>query len=168
MFARWLGSESVESVVTTLGPGAAARPLPASSGARASRPGNASLDAGLRQLTARLKLWKMRDHGSAAQFAHVRAPLSAAQLAAVDRMTRTRPMCSPTSCATRSSLAAQGQGSVAAVPTSVRDLTPGPAGRARSIAITRLRHAPYDTLGLIAERDSRGWVLVDVVFTVDQ
>jgi hypothetical protein len=47
-------------------------------------------------------------------------------------------------------------------------LTPGSNGRPRSIAITRLRHAPYDTLGLIAERDSRGWVLIDVVFTVDQ
>ena len=54
------------------------------------------------------------------------------------------------------------------LPYIVRALTPGSNGRPRSIAITRLRHAPYDTLGLIAERDSRGWVLIDVVFTVDQ
>ena len=170
VFARWLGSESVESVVMTLGPGAAVRPLPASTGARASQPGNASLDPGLRQLTARLKLWKMRDHGSAAQLAHVRAPLSAAQLAAVDRMTRA-PGAYVQPDELRNAffpLLPKGKDPSPLLPYLVRDLTPGSAGRARSIAITRLRHAPYDTLGLIAERDSRGWVLVDVVFTVDQ
>ena len=88
VFARWLGTESVASVVMTLGAGAAARPLPISSGVRASQSGNASLDPALRQLTARLKLWKMRDHGAAAPLAHARAPLSTAQLAAVDRLTR--------------------------------------------------------------------------------
>ena len=170
VFARWLGTESVESVVMTLGPGGAARPLPASSGARPSQPGNASLDPGLRQLTARLKLWKMRDHGSAAQLAHARAPLSAAQLAAVDRLTqRSEAYVQPDELRNAFfPLLPKSKDPSPLLPYIVRALTPGSNGRPRSIAITRLRHAPYDTLGLIAERDSRGWVLIDVVFTVDQ
>ena len=38
VFARWLGTEPVESVVMTLGAGAAARPVPVSSGARHHSP----------------------------------------------------------------------------------------------------------------------------------
>jgi len=170
VFARWLGTEPVESVVMAFGPGAAARPLPASSGARASQPGNASVDPALRQLTARLKLWKMRDHGSAAVLAHARAPLSAAQLASVDRLTR-GPGAYVQPDELRNAffpLLPKSKDPSPLLPYVVRELKPGATGRPRSIAITRLRHAPYDTLGLIAERDSRGWVLVDVVFTVDQ
>lgn len=47
----------------------------------------------------------------------------------------------------------------------VRELTPISARRAPA---SRSRACGYDTLDLIAERDSRGWSLVNVVFTVDQ
>jgi hypothetical protein len=170
LFARWLGTESVESVVTALGVDPAAPPRAAGSGARASQPGNASTDPGLRQLTARLKLWKLRDHGSAAVLAHARAPLSAAQLAAVDRLARAPGAYVQPDELRNAFFPLLPKSNVPSplLPYVVRELKPGPTGRARSIAITRLRHAPYDTLGVIAERDSRGWVLVDVVFTVDQ
>jgi len=39
--------------------------------------------------------------------------------------------------------------------------------RPRAIAIARLRHAPYDTVGWIAERRGARWVLVDMVAMVD-
>ena len=144
--------------------------MPRASGARASQPGKASVDSGLRQLTARLKLWKLRDHGSAAVLAHARAPLSAAQLAAVDGLARA-PGAYVRPDELRNAffpLLPKSKDPSPLLPYVIRELTPVSAGRARSIAITRLRHAPYDTLGLVAERDSRGWALVDVVFTVDQ
>ena len=112
----------------------------------------------------------MRDHGSAALLAHARAPFSAAQLAAVDRLTRA-PGAYVQPDELRNAffpLLPKSKHPSPLLPYVVRELTAGSTGRARSIAIARLRHAPYDTLGLIAERDSRGWVLVDVVFTVDQ
>ena len=170
LFSRWLGTESVESVVNVLGTEAAVRPVADASGARASQPGKKGINSGNRQLTARLKLWKLRDHGSAAVLAHARAPLSAAQLEAVDRLTRT-PGAYVQPDELRNAffpLLPKSEYPSPLLPYVVRALTPTSSGRARSIAITRLRHAPYDTLGLIAERDSRGWVLVDVVFTVDQ
>ena len=44
---------------------------------------------------------------------------------------------------------------------------PAAGGAPRMIAILRLRHAPYDTLGLIAERVEAGWKLTDVVGAAD-
>ena len=86
-----------------------------------------------------------RDHGSAAQLAHVRAPLSAAQLAAVDRMTRAPGAYVQPLTELRNAffpLLPKGKDPSPLLPYLVRDLAPGAAGRARGVAITRLRHAP--------------------------
>lgn len=150
LFARWLGSEPVDIVVKALATGS---------------------DARRRQLSARLKLWKLRDHGSAAVLAHARAPLSAAQLSAVDRLARA-PQASVQPDDLRNAFFAvlpKSKDPPPLVPYVVRELPPGPQGHARSIALLRLRHAPYDTLGLVAERVAPGrWRLSDVVSVVDQ
>ena len=170
LFARWLGTEPVDAVVLSLAAGRAVPPAPGSIVPRASQSPRGRVDPELRQLIARLELWKLRDHGSAAVLAHARAPLSAAQLEAVDRLTRA-PGAYVQPDELRNAffpLLPKSEHPSPLLPYIVRELKPLADGRQRSIAITRLRHAPYDTLGLVAERSDRGWVLVDLVFTVDQ
>ena len=75
LLARWLGEERVEDIVAEF-----ARPPAGATKAEAAR--------GTRELVARLKLWKLRDHGAAAALAHAPAPLTAAQLRAVDALVR--------------------------------------------------------------------------------
>ena len=52
------------------------------------------------------------------------------------------------------------------LPYIVRAL-PTAGGAQRMIAIARLKHAPYDTVGWIAEQRGDRWVLIDMVSSVD-
>jgi hypothetical protein len=158
LVARWLGSEPVARVVAELaGAGMSA-------GGGAPKP-----DARLRQLAARMTLWKLRDHGSAAALAHAAGPLNARQLAAVDRLAKTPAAFVAASPAEAFfPLLAKGEYASPLLPYIVRELPASPSRVPRMIAIARLRHAPYDTVGWIAERSADRWVLVDMVAAVDQ
>jgi hypothetical protein len=35
------------------------------------------------------------------------------------------------------------------------------------VAVAKVKHAPYDTIGLVAERNSAGWKIVSLVSSVD-
>ena len=59
--SRWLSSEKVEALVTEMGRGRQTR--------------DSDSPGAQRQLIARLKLWKLRDHGSAAELAHAHRTL---------------------------------------------------------------------------------------------
>ena len=154
LIARWLGAEPVERVAAELA-GAAAAGKP---------------DARLRELTARMKLWKLKDHGSAAALAHAAQPLDAKQLAQVERLAKAPgAYVAPGSVAEAFfPLLAKGEHASPLLPYIVRELPASPSRAPRTIAIARLRHAPYDTLGWIAERVGDRWVLVALVGAVDQ
>jgi hypothetical protein len=158
LIARWLGAEPVEDVVAEL---AGAGPH---DGKRPPKP-----DARLRELTARMKLWKVKDHGSVAELAHAMKPLSAAQLRTVDQLTKSgKAYVGPVSPQEAFfPLLAKGEYASPLLPYIVREL-PAAGGNARTIAIARLMHAPYDTVGWIAQRRGDAWVLTDMVFAVDQ
>jgi hypothetical protein len=144
--ARWLGAERIEDVLAEMGPG--------------KRPAA--------ELAARLKLWKLRDHGSAAELAHAPMPLSAAQLKAVERLTRNpAAYVAPTSVAQALyALQPSTPEPMPMLPYIVRAL-PAAGGAPRMIAIARLVHAPSDTVGWIAEKRGERWVLIDMVSSVD-
>jgi hypothetical protein len=158
--ARWLGSERIEDVLAEMGPGKGTR----------SAAANASEDVprSPAELAARLKLWKLRDHGSAAALAHAAAPLAAAQLKAVERLTRNPAAYVPPSSVAEAlySLQPSTPAPMPMLPYIVRELPP--VGTApRMIAIARLKHAPSDTVGWIAEKRGERWVLIDMVSSVD-
>lgn len=157
LLERWLGEEPVPRVLEAF---ALKADAPRDRGPAA---------ANLRQLTARMTLWKLRDHGAVSDLAHSRVPLSEAQLRAVDRLGRDpaafiRPAAPGDAVF---ALLAQGANASPLLPYVVRNLPPSPQGSARAIAILRLQHAPYDTLGWIAQRGAQGWGLVSVVAAVD-
>jgi hypothetical protein len=143
LIVRWLGNEPVEAIVGSA-PGAA-------------------------QLGARLKLWKLRDHGAAARLAHLTRPFSAAEIAQVNALSK-QP---------GANVAAPVE--QALFPLVTRSPTPSPllpyilhmspgqgASAPRAIAVARLKHAPRDTIGFVAEKSASGWTLVDVTSVVDQ
>ncbi|MBH2008562.1 MAG: hypothetical protein I8H71_02560 [Xanthomonadaceae bacterium] len=143
LIARWMGKEPVESIV-------------------GSSPGSV-------QMIARLKIWKLRDHGTAARLAHLARPYSAAEIAQINALSKDP----------KSSVAEPPQ--KAFFPLVTGGVNPSPllpyilhilpregTSALRAIAVARLKHAPRDTIGLVAEKSGSGWALVDVMSVVDQ
>lgn len=161
LMARWLGSESVESVVADMAGGNA---LPAKGATLAKA------DPSVRDLAARMKAWKLNDHGAVAELLHTRAALKPAQLQAIDRLARAPgALVRPAAVADAFfPLLAKGKYASPLLPYIVRELPAAAGAKPRVVAIARLRHAPYDTLAWIAERGNSGWRLVAMVSAVDQ
>lgn len=165
LFAHWLSSEPVESMVLAL----ADVDLPPATSKSAAREATAMHEARMRQLLAQLKLWKMRDHGTAGRLLHGQNQLSAAQLKEVDRLAKRKDaFVLPTSPQLAFvPLLAKGEHASPLLPYVLRKL-PDASTATRMIAIVRLQHAPYDSLGFIAQRVRDRWVLIDVASTIDQ
>jgi hypothetical protein len=154
---RWLSTERVEKLVSDRAPTRAQ-----------TAPATDKVTRSPAELIARLKLWKLRDHGAAAELAHAHGPLDAAQLKTVERMTRDPGASVATISVADAVLPLQPStpAPVPMLPYIVCSL-PSTSGAKRMIAIARLRHAPYDTVGWIAEQRGDRWVLVDMVWSVD-
>lgn len=146
VLARWLGDEKVEAVLADLGP---ARPSP--------------------ELATRLRLWKVRDHGAVAALAHARPPLSAAQLRRAAALTRSPGVFVRADRLTDAVFPLQALAPYATpLLPYVTSALPAAAGNLpRAAAILRLRHAPYDSIALIAEKRGDRWSLVELVPVVD-
>ena len=143
LIVRWLGNEPVEAIVA--------------SSARAS------------QLVARLKLWKLRDHGTAARLAHLARPFSAAEIAQVNALSK-QPGANVEVAPEQAffPLVTHTPNPSPLLPYILHILPGEGASAPRAIAVARLKHAPRDTIGLVAEKSASGWTLVDVVSVVDQ
>jgi hypothetical protein len=121
------------------------------------------------QLQARLKLLKLQDHGTAAGLVHKKGMLSASDLRKVSVLTRdVSAYVQPASVADALlPLVTRGANVSPLLPYIARDFPGSGNASPRAIAMMRLKHAPYDSVGLIAERTPSGWKLLDVVAAVD-
>lgn len=149
LLARWFDNRPVEKIVEDFGSHA----LRSSAG---------------RELAARLKVWKLHDHGSVAELAHLAGPYSTAQRRKIDKAAREarRGVSAMSTAQAVFPLLSISATPTPLVPYIVRGL-PERAGHERALAILRLKHAPYDTVGLIAEREGGEWKLVQLVSAVD-
>jgi hypothetical protein len=158
LIMRWLGDEQLETVVSEMAQ------VKVSDGKNRGTPSSRAA-----QLATRLKLWKLRDHGTWAQLAHLTRPYTAAEIARVNDQSN------------KSAENVAMEARQVLFPLVIYDPKPSPllpyilhmvpeerTSVPRAIAILRLKHAPRDTLGLIAEKDSSGWRLVDLVSVEDQ
>jgi hypothetical protein len=160
LFRRWLGSDPVEQVALDLMKVAAA-----------AGDGQAPLSAELvRQVTARMKIWKVRDHGAVQHLAHLHEPFSARQMLEVERLTRQPGTFIPAMAPSQAlyPLFPKEKDVSPLLPYILRPLPDARPAGSRMFAIARLKHAPYDTVGFIAERVKGGWRLIDLVGVVDQ
>lgn len=148
LIERWLSDEKPEAVVREFAGGVD--------------------KAQARELAARLKLWKVQDHGRAASLAHVPAPLTARQLAEVDNLTKAPAAALRAKTVPEAffPLVAGGKRASALLPYVLRPFA-NTGTPERVMAIARLKHAPYDAVGWIAERSEQGWVLIEMVSVVD-
>lgn len=154
LLARWLGPEPVDTVVAELGPDVDDAP-------RAARQSPAA-----RQLAARLKAWKLKDHGTVAALAHAASPLSAAQLRSIDRLAQDGKAFVSVGSLAEAVFPLQRAGPLAS-PLVPYIVSPAHSSEGRFMAIARLRHAPYDSVGWVAEKRAGRWALVDVVSVVN-
>jgi hypothetical protein len=119
------------------------------------------------EIATRLKLWRLRDHGRVADIAHSAKALTPAQVAEVNRLAR-----DPEAFARYATLndafyplMAKGNDVQALFPFLV---APVPGGaRPRMVAFGKLRHLPYDTIAIVADKLDGGWAIVGVTSTVD-
>lgn len=145
---RWLSAEKLEVVVAEL----CGKKTPS------------------RELLARMKLWKVQDHGLVSSLAHAPALLTAKQLTTVDNLTRAQTVYVQARTARDALLPVIAKGAEVSSlqPYVIRPLAPRGDGKPeRFIAIARLRHAPYDTVGWVVEHEQNGWILVDMISVVD-
>jgi len=160
-FADWISTNDFDAL-------AAANAAPALKNSGAAR-GDAFAPLDKVQLAARLRIWRMRDHGAVADLAHTRDRLSAGQLAALGAIAR-----SPAGIARYANptdaffpLLTHGPHPSPLLPFIVRSASPSPSGNARAVAIAKLRHAPYDTIAVVAEDLAGQWRVISIVGVVD-
>jgi len=159
-FVRFVSDDDLDAVAAEF----AATPTAAPAGAKVAL---APMDKS--ELAARLKAWRIRDHGRVAELAHALPPLSSQQrnsLAAIakDRGALVHP-------------ASPGDAFMPLLiktpePTPlmgfiINKATPSPTGAERAVATTKFRHAPYDTVAVLAERTSGGWRVLSIAAMVD-
>ena len=121
------------------------------------------------ELVARLKVWRLRDHGRVAELAHALRPLTAAERATIDKL-----------AAARNALVQYESPAGAFFPLlpRTREVSPllpfyigmlGATDRAgpRAVAVTKFRQAPYDTVVVVAEKIQNRWRVTSIGSMVD-
>jgi hypothetical protein len=158
-FAQWLSSTDFEAMASEFG---AER---ANVGKRGGAPASASRD----ELAARLRAWRIRDHGRIAEIAHSLEPLSAKQRAILAEIGR-----KPNAYARYRSpaegffpLLPREKDASPLLPFFVSTAAAEKGRNPRAIAVAKLRHTPYDTLAVAAERIGGRWHVVSIGSVVD-
>jgi hypothetical protein len=121
-------------------------------------------------MALKMRLWLLRDHGTAAPFLHGRWPLRGKALTDATRLTRSQQGLIPTTRYSSEAvfpLQALANYATPLLPYVTRTARPGLGGNQRAVALLRFVHAPYDTVALVAERHGSSWRLVDIVATPD-
>ena len=157
-FADWIVATDFSKLSAKFGPGIEARPRNASPASRVMPRA---------ELAARLKAWRLRDHGRVAESVHSAGPLSERQIAEINRLARDQE-----AVARYGSIAdafypmtVKGKDVQPLLPFLVASLSDAPAPRA--VAIAKLRHLPYDALAFVAEKTPHGWNLIAVTSMVE-
>ena len=121
------------------------------------------------ELAARLRAWRIRDHGRVAELAHATQPLTASQRSTLSEIARDP-----------GHLANYPAPTEAFFPLLVNGPEPSPLlafilypvasskqGNPRVIAVTKFRHAPYDAVEALGERIDNRWYIVAIRAVVD-
>lgn len=154
-FADWASASKFEGIATKYG----------------AAEGDASTAIAKRELSARLGLWRIADHGKVAQLAHAQAPLTQRQLADAEALIRKPgalaqyaapaeayfPLLPRTGHMGVSPLAA-----FIVVP--LADSSPG---NPRALATAKFFHTPYDALAVVAEYRASRWCITGLTAIVE-
>ena len=156
-FVDWLSGEDFEALAgANVGAAAGGRPDKAAAAERT-------------ELAARLRLWRIHDHGAVSELAHLQTTLTARQLGTVAALAKAPAALARYAQPSEALFPLVTNTKVASplLPFIVRKAPPSAAGRDRAVAIAKLRHAPYDTVGVVAENTADGWKVISIVSAVD-
>jgi hypothetical protein len=152
-FANWLSGTDFDAMAIEFGPEAT------KSDARATRA----------ELAARLRAWRIRDHGRVAEIAHSLQQLTPRERAVlVDLGKKQNAYAHYDSPADGLfPLLPRGPQVSPLLPYFVSTASAAPGKNAKAIAVAKFRHAPYDTLAVIAEKLGDRWRVMSIASTVD-
>ena len=156
-FADWISSDDLDRVASQYGAVNAT-----------SADSNAFVPMDKRELAARLKLWRMRDHGVAADLAHVSGRLTSKQIAAATALAK-RPDAYARYKTPHDAffpLVTFGKDPSPLLPFLVAE-SKGAGGQPRMIATAKFRHAPYDIIAVVADKVEGQWRVVAIDAAVD-
>jgi len=121
------------------------------------------------ELASRLRAWRIRDHGRVADLAHAAQPLTAAQRNSLATIAKNSQALiryeSPTDGFFP--LLVKGPEPSPLLGFLIDTVPPAANGNERAVASTKFRHAPYDTVMVLAERYDGRWRIVSLGATVD-
>jgi hypothetical protein len=159
-FARWVSTTDFDAIVSEFGPGLDPR--------SAKRAGGSADSSGKSELVARLKVWRIRDHGRVAEIAHSIQALTPRQHSALNAVAK-----EPNAYARYEPpadaffpLLPRGKEASPLLPFFVGVATESNQNP-RAIAVTKFRHLPYDTVGVIADKIDGVWRVTSIVSIVD-
>ncbi len=139
-FERWLGARDFAALAREFGPAAAAP--------RA-------------ELAARLKLWRLRDHGRVAELAHKAGALTRNERNRVDSIKPLATYEQPLDA--YFPLLPRIEGVSPLLPFFVAET----AKDRTALAAVKFRHAPYDALAVVAAKNGGRWRIESVLATID-
>ena len=159
-FIQWVSTDDFDALASEFG---VAVPAPAN----AIRGSAAAMNKP--ELAARLRAWRIRDHGRIADIAHALQPLTPQQRNRLLSIAKNREAliryASPTEA--YFPLVIKGPEPSPLLGFVVNTIAPSAAGNERAVATTKFRHTPYDTVLVLAERVGGRWRILALGATVD-
>jgi hypothetical protein len=160
-FERWVTTADFQAMAAEFAPDASPRDMKSPSAVQ-----NAM---GKAELAARLKAWRLRDHGRIGDIAHSLQPLTARERATLDAAAK-----APNAYARYDPpanafypLLPRGNGASPLLPFFVGRPVGAPGKNPTAVAVTKFRHLPYDTIAVVAEQVGGRWRAVSIVAVVD-
>jgi uncharacterized protein DUF6765 len=160
-FARWVTTADFQAMATEFGRDSS----PRDAKSRSAVPNT----MGTVELAARLKAWRLRDHGRVADIAHSLQPLTARERATLDTVAK-----APNAYARYDPpadafypLLPRGNSASPLLPFFVGTAAGAAGKNPTAVAVTKFRHLPYDTVAVVAEQVGGRWRAVSIVAVVD-
>jgi hypothetical protein len=160
-FGQWVSTTDFDALASTFGPG---------HGQHKSQSGGSGPAVSKAELVARLKVWRLRDHGRVLEIAHSERSLTEQQRAQVDAIGKGRGAYAtydPPASAFFPQLPREGNDVSPLLPFYVSTTAKPDGSNPRAVAVVKFRHIPYDTLGVIAEKVDGRWHVMSIVSVVD-
>jgi hypothetical protein len=121
------------------------------------------------EFVARLKVWRLRDHGRVANLAHALRPLTTSERATIDKLVVARDALatyeSPASAFFP--LLPRIRGVSPLLPFDIAMVGPTDSSGPKAIAVAKFRHVPYDTVTVVAEKIDDRWTVTALGAIVD-
>jgi hypothetical protein len=160
-FARWMSTTDFQAMANEFGPDASPRD--------AKSRGAAPNALAIADLAARLKAWRLRDHGRVANIAHSQKALTASERATLDTVAK-----GPNAYARYDPpadaffpLLPRGNGASPLLPFFVWTPAAAAGKNPTAVAVAKFRHLPYDTVAVIAEQTGGRWRAVSIFSVAD-